>query len=68
MNVALVVALVVLGIFGGILVALLVTRPSEPDAVTREVIKQALTGPVTLPPAHTRILDPNSQESDDAST
>lgn len=63
MSVALVVALVALGILGLILIALAVNRPSEPDAVTREVIEQGLTGPVQLPPArHTRIQDPNRQE------
>lgn len=60
------VALVVLGVFGVVLVILTMTRrPSEPDAVTREVIKQALTGPVALPPAHTRLPGPNSQDGEE---
>lgn len=60
MSVTLVIALVVLGIFVSILIGLAFIRPSEPDTVTREIIEQGLTGPVRLPPAHTRLLDPNS--------
>lgn len=65
MSVALVIALVVMGIFVAILLTLSFIGPSEPDAVTREVIEQGLTGPVQLPPARTRIDGPNRQDVDD---
>lgn len=66
MSVTLVITLVVLGIFATILIVLSMIKPSEPDAITREVIEQGLTGPVRLPPAHTRILDPNRQDDNEA--
>lgn len=59
-----IVALIVLGIFVVILAVLALSKRSDPDTVTQEVIQQALTGPVVLPPApHTRLGDPNRQDS-----
>lgn len=59
------IALVLLGIFVAILVVLAFIKPSEPDAITREVIEQGLTGPVRLAPAHTRLPDPNQPGGND---